>query len=155
MVLLDFLPAEKIELLATDYNLKMINTTLKGVYPLKLINEIPPEYRHYVDAYIPDELEDIKRLRIQIPSNLRNMCQLRLHNLISDEYPGGFDLILCRNVIKFFEDETKLKVQTKLAASLNHGGYLVVSDDLKRECISEPASLGLVQIDNTCIYRKL
>jgi len=155
MVMLDFLPAEKIELLATDYNLKMINTTQKGVYPLKIINEIPPEYRHYVEAYIPEELEDIKRLRIQIPSNLRNMCQLRLHNLISDEYPGGFDLILCRNVIKFFEDETKLKVQTKLAASLNHGGYLVVSDDLGKERIPDSESIGLTQIDNTCIYRKI
>lgn len=155
MVLLDFLPAEKIELLATDYNLKMINTTLKGVYPLKLINEIPPEYRHYVEAYIPDELEDIKRLRIQIPSNLRNMCQLRQHNLLSDKYPDGFDLILCRNVVKFFEDGARFQVQNRLASSLNNGGFLVVSDDLGRERIPDSESIGLTQIDNTCIYRKI
>ena len=155
MLLLDFLPAEKIELLATDYNTEMINKTRKGVYPLKLINEIPLEYRHNVEAYIPEELEDFKRLRIQIPSKLRDMCQIRHHNLISDEYPSGFDMILCRNVIKFFEDETKLEVQTKLASSLNDGGFLVVSDDLERERILNPESIGLAQIDNTCIYRKL
>lgn len=155
MVLLDFIPAEKIELLATDYNTEMINKTREGVYPLKLINEIPTEYRHYVEAYIPDELEDIKRLRIQIPSKLRDMCQLRYLNLLSEEYPKGFDLILCRNVIKFFEYDTRRLVQAKLAASLDDGGYLVVSDDLKRERIPEPSLLGLVQIGDSCIFRKL
>ena len=83
------------------------------------------------------------------------MCQLRQHNLLSDEYPDGFDLILCRNVVKFFEDGARFQVQNRLASSLNNGGFLVVSDDLGRERIPDSESIGLTQIDNTCIYRKI
>ncbi|MBR5175506.1 MAG: right-handed parallel beta-helix repeat-containing protein [Bacteroidales bacterium] len=155
MVLLDFLPAGKIDLLATDYNLQLIDKASKGIYPLEIIKEIPSEYRHDVETYLPEENERIGRLKLLISSRLREIPRFRHQNLLSDDYPGGFDLILCRNVIKFFEEDAMREVQTKLSASLEKGGFLVVSDDLKRESIPEPDSLGLAQIDNTCIYRKL
>ena len=155
MVLLDFLPAEKIEILATDYNPAMIEQSREGVYTLRLIGEIPPEYRHYVKTHIPAENAAMKSLKLLIPSSLREMVRFGLQNLLTDEYPRGFDLILCRNVIKFFEEDTKRQVQAKLAESLVDGGYLVVSDDLKREIIHDPDSIGLEQIDASCIYHKL
>lgn len=155
MVLLDFLPAEKLDILATDYNPDMISKSRKGVYPLKLVDEIPSEYRHYVGTYLPEEKEGFNTLMMMLPSSLREMIRFRGHNLLTDEYPEGFDLILCRNVIKFFDQDFKRQVQGKLAASLNEGGFLVVSDDLMRERVIDPESLGLGQIEGSCIYRKL
>ena len=154
MVLLDFLPARKIELLATDYNLEMVKKSRAGIYPLRIVKEIPPEYRHYVDTLIPDEDSEFKRIKLIMPQFMREMVSFRLHNLISDDYPEGFDLILCRNVMKFFEEGTRRGVAERLSASLNDGGYLVVSDDLKRESIEDPGSMGLVQLDGSCVYRK-
>ncbi len=154
MVLLDFVPAEKIEIFATDYNCDRIEKSRKGIYPLRTIRMIPKEYRHYVNAYLPDKNAESESLKLVIPARLKEMVQFKIHNLLSDEYPGGFDLILCRNVIKFFEKDVKSQVQGKLAASLNDGGYLVISDDLVREGIHDPGAFGLIQLENTCIYRK-
>lgn len=147
MVLLDFLPSEKIDLLATDYNPEQLRKCQEGIYPLSTIKEIPAEYRHYL-------VSSEERQQFQISSGLRQMVQTKCHNLLSDEYPGCFDLILCRNVVKFFEEDVKCQVQKKLAASLNDSGYLVVSDDLVREGIHDPGSMSLVQLGCYCIYRK-
>ena len=147
MVLLDFLPSDMIDLLATDYNPEQLRKCQDGIYPISTIKEIPTEYHHYLATFEHQQ-------QFRISSDLRQMVQTQCHNLLSDEYPGGFDLILCRNVIKFFENDVKSQVQGKLAASLNDGGYLVISDDLVREGIHDPGSMNLIQLDNTCIYKK-
>ena len=147
MVLLDFLPSDMIDLLATDYNPEQLRKCQDGLYPISTIKEIPTEYHHYLATFEHQQ-------QFRISSDLRQMVQTQCHNLLSDEYPGGFDLILCRNVIKFFENDVKSQVQGKLAASLNDGGYLVISDDLVREGIHDPGSMNLIQLDNTCIYKK-
>ena len=147
MVLLDFLPSDMIDLLATDYNPEQLRKCQDGIYPISTIKEIPTEYHHYLATFEHQQ-------QFRISSDLRQMIQTKCHSLLSDEYPGGFDLILCRNVIKFFENDVKSQVQGKLAASLNDGGYLVISDDLVREGIHDPGSMNLIQLDNTCIYKK-
>ena len=158
MVLLDILPPEKIEMLATDYNHEMLRRCEEGAYSISIIKEIPPVYRRYTFRYTPPKTEKTTsdfRHQFHISSQLRDMVVARRHDLLTDDYPQGFDLILCRNVIKFFTPEDKLKVQRRLASSLNEGGFLVVSDELVREAILDPDSMGLAQIDNSCIYKKL
>ncbi len=70
---------------------------------------------------------------------------------MSDEYPTGFDLILCRNVIKFFTPDKRIETQHKLAQSLKPDGLLVLSEE---EIVANPELMGLMRIDDTCIYRK-
>ncbi|MCR5464808.1 MAG: right-handed parallel beta-helix repeat-containing protein [Bacteroidales bacterium] len=146
MVLLDFLPSDKIDLLATDYNPEQLLKCEEGIYPLSTLKEIPAEYKRYSVT--------LNRDQFQISSDLRRIVKTKCQNLVSDEYPAGFDLILCRNVTKFFEKDVRRKVQEILAASLKDGGYLVVSDDLLREGIADPGSMSLIQQGDTCIYRK-
>jgi len=146
MVLLDFLPSDKIDLLATDYNPEQLQRCEEGIYPLSTLKEIPAEYKRYSVT--------LNRDQFQISSDLRRIVKTKCQNLVSDEYPAGFDLILCRNVTKFFEKDVRREVQKSLAVSLKDGGYLVVSDDLLREGIADPGSMSLIQQGDTCIYRK-
>ena len=114
MLLLDLFPAEKIRLLASDYNREMLLRCREGRYPLSTIDEIPGKYRHYTEKYIPAGFEKADfayRYQFRFREALRNIIETRQHNLLSDEYPGGFDLILCRNVIKFFEESARREVQ--------------------------------------------
>ena len=157
MILLDFLPSEKIDLLATDYNPELLRKCQDGIYPLSTIKEIPEEYRHYSVTFASREDSNgdfARRHLFQISYSMRQMVQTKCLNLLKDDYPDGFDIILCRNVVKFFDEDCRRYVQKKLAASLNDGGYLVVSDDLAREGISDPGSLDLVQLEGGCIYKK-
>jgi chemotaxis protein methyltransferase CheR len=50
----------------------------------------------------------------------------KYHNLINDPYTGKYDLILCRNVMIYFDTEAKQKLLQKFYYSLNPGGYFII-----------------------------
>ena len=145
MVLLDILPPERIEMLATDYNAEVLRRCREATYPLVTLGEIPRKYWPYTER-VPSSRE------FRFQDSLRSMVQTGQLNLLTDGYPAGFDLILCRNVVKFFREEVRTDVQRKLARSLNPGGFLVVSDDLEHDGIKDPEASGLRQLDKSCIY---
>lgn len=64
--------------------------------------------------------------------NLRSRVSFRQLNLASDSYPNaatgiaGLDLILCRNVLIYFDEETIRRVARQLFQSLRPGGWLVM-----------------------------
>ncbi len=55
------------------------------------------------------------------------MIKFRQHNLIVDDPKlGMFDVIFCRNVLIYFDDDTKRTVLARLASHLAADGYLVL-----------------------------
>jgi chemotaxis protein methyltransferase CheR len=46
-------------------------------------------------------------------------------DLIKDKFEKGFDIILCRNVVIYFEPETKTALYLKFLEWLRPGGYLM------------------------------
>jgi len=61
-------------------------------------------------------------------------------DLINDEFEGGFDLIICRNVVIYFTAETKKQLFQKFSTALRPGGILFVGGT---EIIPQAADLGL------------
>jgi chemotaxis protein methyltransferase CheR len=58
---------------------------------------------------------------------LVRMVQWRRHNLVAEvALSGGFDLILCRNVMMYLSPATRVAVYAGLAKALNPGGVLVL-----------------------------
>jgi chemotaxis protein methyltransferase CheR len=58
---------------------------------------------------------------------LVRMVQWRRHNLVAEPaLTGGFDLILCRNVMMYLSPATRVAVYAGLAKALNPGGVLVL-----------------------------
>lgn len=68
-----------------------------------------------------------------IKSRYRQDLRFVHHNLISDEYPSihksifGFDIILCRNVMIYFDDRTNAEFVQKLDSVLLDGGWLLTA----------------------------
>jgi chemotaxis protein methyltransferase CheR len=74
------------------------------------------------------------------------------HDLVSDQAFGEMQVVLCRNVLIYFDADLKHRVVTKLAASLRPGGFLCLGsgERLPRSCLD----LGLVEHDaSERIYR--
>jgi chemotaxis protein methyltransferase CheR len=67
-----------------------------------------------------------------LSSAIRDAVDFRLLNLAAETWPsaasgiGGFDLILCRNVLIYFTDPVVQSVSTRLLASLAPGGWLLL-----------------------------
>jgi chemotaxis protein methyltransferase CheR len=63
----------------------------------------------------------------------RASVELRAHNLLHPAPAGPFDVVLCRNVLIYFEPTAARDVLVRIAASLRPGGWLALA----------PAELGL------------
>ena len=63
----------------------------------------------------------------QINADIRAMVQHRQLNLLQDfAHLGTFDVIFCRNVLIYFDQDTKVGVFTRLAKQMETDGYLAL-----------------------------
>jgi chemotaxis protein methyltransferase CheR len=63
--------------------------------------------------------------RWQISPKIRSMVDYREFNLLADPGPlGRFDVVFCRNVLIYFDQETKAKVLDRLANLMPEDGFL-------------------------------
>jgi chemotaxis protein methyltransferase CheR len=63
----------------------------------------------------------------QIAPTIRAMVDFRPLNLLADfSHLGTFDVVFCRNVLLYFDQETKSCVLDRLASSMERDGYLVL-----------------------------
>jgi chemotaxis protein methyltransferase CheR len=110
----------RIEILATDLADAVLDRARQGLYsqfevqrglPIKLL----VKYFSQVGE------------RWQIAPEIRAMVKFRSFNLLSDFASLGiFDLVLCRNVLIYFDQETKSDVLRRLAETMPSDGYLVL-----------------------------
>jgi chemotaxis protein methyltransferase CheR len=63
--------------------------------------------------------------RWQISPKIRSMVDYREFNLLTDPTPlGRFDVVFCRNVLIYFDQETKAKVLERIAGLMPEDGFL-------------------------------
>jgi len=111
------------EMLATDISARVLNEARLATYQIQEAEKIPTELLH---KYC------LKGVRSQqgvmmIDSALRNKINFQHMNL-NGRIPevGKFDLILLRNIMIYFDLETKIKLVNELISRLHPGGYLII-----------------------------
>ncbi len=133
MVLRDRCPTEW-ELLCSDVNATVIERAKTGIYPEMRARSIPEVYlRRFCRKGIGPEHGNIR-----VVAELRERIDfftLNLHETFADI--GQFDLIFLRNVLIYFESETKQKVLERIAGKLKPGGVLFVGHSESLHGITE------------------
>jgi chemotaxis protein methyltransferase CheR len=62
----------------------------------------------------------------QLKPEFRDRVNFSRLNLVNDPYPGGFDIVFCRNVLIYIEDSIRKGIFEKLRASLKTDGILIL-----------------------------
>jgi chemotaxis protein methyltransferase CheR len=110
----------RIELLATDLGNDVLEKARQGLYSqFEVQRGLPIQLliKHFTQV---GELW-------QIAPDIRSMVKYQQLNLLADfARLGRFDLILCRNVLIYFDTETKISVLNRLARSTASDGYLML-----------------------------
>jgi len=123
MVLAKNLAAEPWEILGSDLSTRMLAAARAGRYPMERTANIPPEY---LKAYC---LKGVRRHEgyFCINHELRQRVTYARINLI-ESLPdiGEFDVIFLRNVMIYFDNETKKAVIENLLTRLRPGGSFFV-----------------------------
>jgi chemotaxis protein methyltransferase CheR len=126
MVLLAGLPLAQgwtVEVLATDLSNAVLERARDGIYPMGRAAEIPP---HYLKRYM------LRGRRGQAGNmaagpELRAAVRFERLNLHGDPYPPGpFDMILCRNVLIYFDAAGRDAVLGRMVDLLAAGGLLLL-----------------------------
>lgn len=119
MVLGEFLPFNKFQILATDLDLEVLNKAKKGVFSEKSLKGLPEKYRR---RYIMDAGNGT----VRVSDELKTCIRFEQLNLLKDPYPTGIHMIVCRNVMIYFTEEAKSDIYYRFADSLCRQGILFV-----------------------------
>jgi chemotaxis protein methyltransferase CheR len=110
----------RVEILATDLSQEVLEKSKAGLYSqFEVQRGLPIQFlvKYFKQA---GELW-------QINSDMRGMIQHRQLNLLHDfSQLGTFDVIFCRNVLIYFDQETKINIFGRLAKSMEPDGFLVL-----------------------------
>lgn len=124
MTIADAIPDGAWEVLGTDVSSRVVQAAQQGIYPIVASEKIPaPLLRKYCRKG-RDEYEGL----MAISPDLRTRVTFLRANLLDDLRPlGMFDVILLRNVMIYFEPETRAALIGRIQDMLVPGGYLLVS----------------------------
>ena len=110
----------RVDVLATDLSTEVLEKAKAGLYSqFEVQRGLPIQMLVKYFAQIGDTW--------QIAPDVRAMAQFRPLNLLADFAGlGRFDVIFCRNVLIYFDQETKTGVLNRIGRQLEPDGYLVL-----------------------------
>ncbi|MEO0971637.1 MAG: protein-glutamate O-methyltransferase CheR [Pseudomonadota bacterium] len=111
------------EILATDINGEALRQVASGIYPAQDVRGVPNELRTRYFLRGRRKLTDY----VRVVPELRQRVTPRQMNLIETPYsiPSGYDVIMIRNCLIYFDGDTRLKVVQALRDRLRPGGVLM------------------------------
>lgn len=121
MVLRDLMPAVAgidIELLATDIDTSVLDAARQGSYVEERLADLPQSLR---DAYFT-----LHEGRYRLSREIVQMVSFRQADIFNTDAYEECDLILCRNVLIYFERAQQERIIRNFARVLRPGGILVL-----------------------------
>ena len=140
-------PDFEFEIIGTDINNAVVETAQKGIYKEYSVRQTPP---YFLKKYF-------KRVdnTFQLNPEILSMASFKVMNLYDDfavKMMYNFDLIMCSNVLIYFDTQSKIKVVSQLYDSMNSGGYLFIGYSETLHGISK--AFKLISFPKTIGYKK-
>lgn len=119
---------DRTTLYATDISASALETARAGIYPLEILlrgsaNYLASGARASLSGYYHARY-DAAAMR----ATLRRNVTFARHNLAMDASFGEMQLVVCRNVLIYFNRDLQDHVLELLCDSLENGGYLCIGD---------------------------
>ncbi len=130
---------------ATDINPTALATARKGAYSLERIKRGSEQYFQAGGQFTLGEYYTTNRDQGIIKDELKTNIVFSDHNLATDQYFGEMQLILCRNVMIYFNNDLTNRALSIFDQSLCPGGFLVIGN--KESLNLYDISVGYEEID--------
>jgi chemotaxis protein methyltransferase CheR len=150
LTILSLLPEARsydIRILATDINPHVIEVGKAGHYPEEEMGDVEPAMRNKWMERVTVKGAS----RYQLDDAVRGLVTFRQLNLMGN-WPmrGPFQIILCRNVVIYFDDATQARIWDRIMPLLDQNGILYIGHS---ERISGQA-VAQTHCEGTTTYRK-
>jgi chemotaxis protein methyltransferase CheR len=130
---------------ATDIDRRCLERAQAARYSREALVEVPPALAERYTEAVGAECQVLERVRERVRLHAADLC--------TDPPPRrNYHLILCRNVVIYFERDTQERVFRTFAESLRPGGFLILG---KVESLVGPARDRLTLLDpRERVYRR-
>jgi len=110
----------QIDILGTDLSLEILEKAKSGMYSqFEVQRGLPIQMLMKYFTQLGESW--------QVNAELRGMVDYKANNLLKDfSSYGKFDIIFCRNVLIYFDEETKRDILARLAKQLEPDGFLIL-----------------------------
>ena len=109
-----------VKIFATDIDELSINIARKGIYTKDSVMNIGPNLR--IQFFKSAEIDN----KYQAIPLIRSFITFGVHDIVSNIHLSHMDIILCRNLLIYFEKDLQEKVFEKFYYSLNKGGFIIL-----------------------------
>lgn len=134
------------EILASDIDSNVLAQAESGIYPMARVEKLE---RSRLKAFF-QKGKGAQAGKVRVGAELRRHIRFQRVNLMEPLRVETQDLIFCRNVIIYFDKETKRQLVERFADRLADGGYLIVGHSESLYQVTDRFEL----LGNT-VYRKL
>ncbi|MEX2475218.1 protein-glutamate O-methyltransferase CheR [Marinobacter sp.] len=135
-----------VKITATDISKSVLEVARRGEYEMIAIGRgLSPERQKQFFTPSPSG-------GWQIRPQIKSMVEFKELNLLERYMLGKFDIVMCRNVLIYFSAELKKDILTRIHATLNPGGYLILGASESLNGL--PHLYEMVQCHPGIIYRK-
>lgn len=144
---------ERAILYGTDINIQALNTAKKGIVPASIIKR---DTKNYYMAGGKNTLYEYWKVSHGFGLLQQNILQQMVfsdHNLVTDHSFSEVQVIVCRNVLIYFNRNLQNRVLTLFKDSLSRGGYLCLG--AKENLLLSEVANDFEEVDREQkIYRK-
>ena len=141
------------QIYATDFNQLALQKARNGIYPIDRIREFTQNYQKSGGKSSFSDYYNARYESVILNESLKENIVFADHNLVTDGVFGEMNMIICRNVMIYFDKDLQNKVIRLFFDSLVPGGFL---------CLGSKESLRFAEIagrfestsEREKIYRK-
>ncbi|MFG1606849.1 CheR family methyltransferase [Actinoplanes sp. NPDC049265] len=145
MVLAERMPPPSWEIVGSDISSRVVEVAGRALYPIEAAGKIPPELLRKYCLRGREEYEGL----FTIGRELRGRVEFHCLNLMGDVRKlGRFDVIFLRNVMIYFDVDTKRDLVSRLQNMLHPDGHLIIGSSESLNSIS-----GGLRMVEPSIYR--
>lgn len=116
----------QVEAHCTDISQQAMREAQKGTYHKIKMIENETNYREFNHQGSLSKYYTSEAHHVQFDPSLIHHARFYYHNLITDPFPGGFDIVLCRNVMIYFDNAAKVRLLDKFHQAIKPGGLFII-----------------------------
>ena len=144
---------KKCRIFATDINQHLLDIAATATYPLEELAIAQSNYSQTGGTGEFDNYIDVNSRYLSLKDNCKKLPTFHQHSLVNDGSFNEFQLIICRNVLIYFDTELQTKILQRFLLSLHRDGFLVLGPQDGLDVLAR--SVGFTPyIKGTTIYRR-
>jgi len=140
-------------LYATDINAKVVQQAAAGIFPITHMKQYSENYIQAGGLYDFSAYYTAGNNRVMLDPAFKKHMVFSTHNLAAESSFNEFQLIVCRNVLIYFDRELQAKVLQLFDDSLERLGFLALGS--KESLRLSPTGNKFKQITQEKIWRKM